>query len=73
MVLLRDVVARTGTALVVVTHDAEVAGSCHRTLALRDGRAVLPRPPPRCRRKATVPQRGCRKWPSCNAGRRWSA
>jgi putative ABC transport system ATP-binding protein len=45
MALLRDVAARTGTALVVVTHDAEVAGTCHRTLALRDGRALPPAPP----------------------------
>ncbi len=42
MALLRDLVARTGTGLVVVTHDAEVAASCHRTVALRDGRTVEP-------------------------------
>lgn len=40
MALLRDVVAATGTAVVVVTHDADVARACHRTLALRDGRVV---------------------------------
>ncbi|MBW0118511.1 ABC transporter ATP-binding protein, partial [Pseudonocardia abyssalis] len=40
MALLRDLVTRTGTALVVVTHDAEVAARCHRTVVLRDGRPV---------------------------------
>jgi len=40
MELLRDLVARTGTALVVVTHDAEVAARCHRTVVLRDGRTA---------------------------------
>ncbi|WP_214403303.1 ABC transporter ATP-binding protein [Pseudonocardia lacus] len=36
--LLAGLVARTGAALVVVTHDAEVAARCHRTVVLRDGR-----------------------------------
>jgi putative ABC transport system ATP-binding protein len=36
--LLTGLVARTGAALVVVTHDAEVAARCHRTVVLRDGR-----------------------------------
>ena len=35
--LLTGLVARTGAALVVVTHDAEVAARCHRTVVLRDG------------------------------------
>ncbi|MDN5930150.1 MAG: ABC transporter ATP-binding protein [Pseudonocardia sp.] len=38
--LLRELVARTGAALVVVTHDAEIAARCHRTVALRDGRTA---------------------------------
>lgn len=42
MALLRDLVTRTGTALVVVTHDAEVAARCHRTVVLRDGRTAPP-------------------------------
>jgi putative ABC transport system ATP-binding protein len=36
--LLVGLVARTGAALVVVTHDPEVAARCHRTVVLRDGR-----------------------------------
>ncbi|QJY46216.1 ABC transporter ATP-binding protein [Pseudonocardia broussonetiae] len=44
MGLLRDLVRRTGAALVVVTHDAEVAGRCDRTVVLRDGRVVAPTP-----------------------------
>jgi putative ABC transport system ATP-binding protein len=38
MDLLIQMVGWSGAALVVVTHDAEVAGRCHRTVALRDGR-----------------------------------
>ncbi len=40
MDLLAALVARTGAGLVVVTHDAEVAARCHRTVALRDGRTA---------------------------------
>jgi putative ABC transport system ATP-binding protein len=40
MRLLVDLARRTGTGLVVVTHDAEVAARCDRTVALRDGRVV---------------------------------
>jgi putative ABC transport system ATP-binding protein len=36
--LLTGLVARTGAALVVVTHDPEVAARCHRAVVLRDGR-----------------------------------
>ncbi|WP_214368892.1 ABC transporter ATP-binding protein [Pseudonocardia sp. H11422] len=36
--LLTGLVARTRTGLVVVTHDAEVAARCHRTVVIRDGR-----------------------------------
>jgi putative ABC transport system ATP-binding protein len=38
--LLCGLAVRTGTALVVVTHDPDVAAACHRTVALRDGRVV---------------------------------
>ncbi|GAA1867674.1 ABC transporter ATP-binding protein [Pseudonocardia ailaonensis] len=37
MDLLCGLAVRTGTALVVVTHDPEVAARCHRTVVLRDG------------------------------------
>ncbi len=35
--LLRQLNQDFGQTMVVVTHDAEVAGSCHRTLKMRDG------------------------------------
>jgi len=35
--LLRQLNRDFGQTMVVVTHDAEVAGSCHRTLKMRDG------------------------------------
>ncbi|OLT13345.1 ABC transporter ATP-binding protein [Pseudonocardia sp. CNS-139] len=38
MELFTGLAARTGTGLVVVTHDAEVAARCHRTVTIRDGR-----------------------------------
>jgi putative ABC transport system ATP-binding protein len=38
--LIRDLHARLGSTVVIVTHDMEVAESCVRTLALRDGRIV---------------------------------
>ncbi|MBW0106478.1 ABC transporter ATP-binding protein [Pseudonocardia sp. KRD-291] len=40
MGLLTGLAVRTGTALVVVTHDADVAARCHRTVSLRDGRVA---------------------------------
>jgi putative ABC transport system ATP-binding protein len=40
MELLTALAGRTGAGLVVVTHDAEVAARCHRTVALRDGRTA---------------------------------
>jgi putative ABC transport system ATP-binding protein len=40
MEVLAALVARTGAGLVVVTHDAEVAARCHRTVVLRDGRTA---------------------------------
>jgi putative ABC transport system ATP-binding protein len=36
--LLTGLAARTGVAVVVVTHDADIAARCHRTVVLRDGR-----------------------------------
>ena len=38
--LIRDVHSRLGSTVVIVTHDMTVAGSCERTVALRDGRIV---------------------------------
>ena len=40
LALLRDLSAETGTALVLVTHSAEAAAICPRTIQLRDGRIV---------------------------------
>ena len=44
MDLLAGLVAHSGAALVVVTHDGEVAARCHRTVVLRDGRTDPPPP-----------------------------
>src|SRR5580765_8408260 len=38
--LIHDVHARFGATVVMVTHDANVAESCQRTLTIRDGRIV---------------------------------
>jgi putative ABC transport system ATP-binding protein len=38
--LLRDLHARLESTVVIVTHDMDVAHSCDRTIALRDGRIV---------------------------------
>jgi putative ABC transport system ATP-binding protein len=40
LTLVRDVHSRLGSTVVIVTHDMTVAGSCERTIALRDGRIV---------------------------------
>jgi putative ABC transport system ATP-binding protein len=40
LALIRDVHARLGSTVVIVTHDMSVAASCERTIALRDGRIV---------------------------------
>jgi putative ABC transport system ATP-binding protein len=40
LALMRDVHRRLGSTVVIVTHDMNVAGSCERTIALRDGRVV---------------------------------
>ena len=40
LALIRDVHARLGCTVVIVTHDMTVARSCQRTVALRDGRIV---------------------------------
>ncbi len=40
LALIRDLHARLGSTVVIVTHDMNVAESCARTLALRDGRVV---------------------------------
>ena len=44
--LLIGLVAHTGAALVMVTHDDEVAARCHRTVELRDGRTSPTAPVP---------------------------
>jgi len=38
--LIRDVHARLGATVLIVTHDVEVAESCGRVITLRDGRVV---------------------------------
>jgi putative ABC transport system ATP-binding protein len=38
--LIRDLHARLGSTVVIVTHDMKVAMSCDRTISLRDGRLV---------------------------------
>ena len=38
--LIRDLHARLGATVLIVTHDMTVAESCERTIALRDGRIV---------------------------------
>ena len=40
LALIRDVHSRLGCTVVIVTHDINVAQSCQRTIALRDGRIV---------------------------------
>ena len=40
LALIRDVHSRLGSTVVIVTHDMNVAQSCQRTIALRDGRIV---------------------------------
>ena len=40
LALMRDLHARLGSTVVIVTHDMKVAESCSRTIALRDGRVV---------------------------------
>ena len=40
LALLHDLHSRTGSTVVIVTHDDGVARSCDRTIALRDGRVV---------------------------------
>jgi putative ABC transport system ATP-binding protein len=40
LALIRDLHTRLGSTVIVVTHDMNVAASCDRTIALRDGRVV---------------------------------
>jgi len=40
LALIRDLHARLGSTVVIVTHDMKVAESCARTIALRDGRVI---------------------------------
>jgi putative ABC transport system ATP-binding protein len=40
LALMRDLHARLNSTVVIVTHDACVAASCHRTIELRDGKVA---------------------------------
>jgi putative ABC transport system ATP-binding protein len=40
LALIRDLHQRLGSTVLIVTHDLTVAGSCERTITLRDGRIV---------------------------------
>src|SRR5262245_41419998 len=40
LALIRELHARLGSTILIVTHDMKVAESCTRTIALRDGRVV---------------------------------
>src|SRR5205823_8510114 len=40
LALIRDLHVRLGSTVVIVTHDMQVAESCARTIALRDGTVV---------------------------------
>jgi putative ABC transport system ATP-binding protein len=40
LALIRDLHSTLGSTIVIVTHDMNVAGSCERTITLRDGRIV---------------------------------
>ena len=40
LALVQDLHQRLGATVLIVTHDTNVAGSCSRTIALRDGRIV---------------------------------
>jgi putative ABC transport system ATP-binding protein len=40
LTLIRDLHSRLGATVVMVTHDAQVAQTCQRTITLRDGRVV---------------------------------
>jgi putative ABC transport system ATP-binding protein len=40
LTLVRDLHSRLGSTVVIVTHDMNVAQSCERTIALRDGRVI---------------------------------
>jgi putative ABC transport system ATP-binding protein len=53
LALVRDLHSRLKSTVVIVTHDMSVAGSCERTIALRDGRIVED-----VRRAAPSPTRG---------------
>ena len=41
--LLSRINREVGSTLVMVTHDAEAAGACHRILSLKDGKLVSDR------------------------------
>ena len=49
--VLAGLAARRGSTVVVATHDAGLAARAPRRIAMRDGRMVEPRSPPRLPRR----------------------
>ncbi|WP_422774937.1 ABC transporter ATP-binding protein [Plantactinospora sp. WMMC1484] len=54
LTLLEELNADSGVALVLVTHDQEVAARAHRQIVMRDGRIVTPAAAPGARRRPEI-------------------